>query len=401
MSRRFVLYSSLIATIYPAAPAEEVALVWGTPPIQFDPPELQAGWWRVSSVPPNGSLAADNFDASFYEGACTLQAQECALTMVGPGFGQTSNVLMEWGALMRMAMYESRPPRAVILDDIFHHFIGDGFDVHAATRSWACVFDPWASAGASNRGWFEPGGIPEAKRDVGKDGRPGGQSCAVSRVRAKELFESRRHDTPAGLHFVTTLLHQLLLRPSVDLRATLAEFRAAHGLGNGFGNGGGGGGGGAPGYVAIHLRGMDGGCARRFENGESVRDELVDLSASLRRPVEARDVCEMSTPYVEAVLAAHQAPPGARFVLCHDNSQATHAARLVERFNASVFTGFEGLRTKARNAVLVDMLLGVQAALFIGNPTSSFSRTVAAVRRVALGGDDARSNLVGEFIRNF
>ena len=56
------------------------------------------------------------------------------------------------------------------------------------------------------------------------------------------------------------------------------------------------------------------------------------------------------------------------------------------------------------------MLLGLRSALFIGNPTSSFSRTVAAVRKVASrstalglgsGESDSRSNLAGDYIRNF
>jgi hypothetical protein len=52
-------------------------------------------------------------------------------------YGQTSNVLMEWGALMRLAVTAAKPPspsspsspRAVIVDELFQHFIGDGFDV--------------------------------------------------------------------------------------------------------------------------------------------------------------------------------------------------------------------------------------------------------------------------------
>ncbi len=295
--------------------------------IAWDPPELPPNWW----VPLGGHLNNNKLSPSPMGRPAPLvcPANQPAVTMEG-ATGRTSNFLIAWATVLEYAVTRS-PPRAVILSPAFHHFIGWRFDVEMATRSWVCVH----SASELHRS----GNNTSSNGSVLVVGGGGGDRQSYSYyspsdvevLSAPAAFRAAQNE--AGAMFLVAAISQLLLRPAAPLRAAFSDFLRDHDLlatpedarthdGEGFagrkasGDGRAGdhrdneedeGGDALPRpYVAIHLRSLEGTCARRFERGAGFKDVVksYDAWASGGRRLGASDVCGMSVAYVEAVLRA-------------------------------------------------------------------------------------------------
>jgi len=157
-------------------------------------------------------------------------------------------------------------------------------------------------------------------------------------------------------------------------------------------------------YVVIHLRAFGPSCHVRVKRALERQRQTITAAQLSGREVETKDLCGMSTEYVDAAIAAHArsiensagsdstSSPGKTsssrgrevlksrisdvrtwpVVLAHDGEDEARAAAIVSRYGARIYRG--------PLAPFVDLLLMVRAGLFIGNPASSFSTNAARVR---------------------
>jgi len=149
-------------------------------------------------------------------------------------------------------------------------------------------------------------------------------------------------------------------------------------------------------YVVIHLRAFGPSCHVRVKRALERQRQTITAAQLGGRNVETRDLCGMSTAYIDAAIAAHarslensagtEGRSGTSndlskdssdvfkwpVVLAHDGEDEARAAAIVSRYGARVYRG--------PTAPFVDLLLMVRAGLFIGNPASSFSTNAARVR---------------------
>ena len=357
-----------------------------TPPhslITWDPPELPPNWWLPLATSSSSHLP---FRCPPHQPAVHMEGAT----------GRTNNFLIVWATVLEYAVTRS-PPKAVILSSAYKRFVGWRFDVKTATRSWACVIDPW-EVSSINR--------------------------SVEVVQGPALF--RKPQNEMGATFIVTAIAQLLLRPSPTLRFAVDAFMRVNAL-TGIGvkqksadT--------LP-YVAIHVRGLEGSCEKRFERGGGFPDVVKSYDAwapdvSGKERYTATDVCRMSVEYVRAVFRAEgiawvttEANATARtartvlhrVVICHDGQDKKAVHALQNFFSARAYkpslqkrddemTSANSPLAKQRleevDGAAVDALLMLKSSFFIGNPASSFSRNVAAVRRHQLR-THSRSNLWG------
>ena len=377
---------------------ETKLLIMPRMPLAWDPPELPPFWWlplTATAQHDEGALAS-KLPPSPSPLKC--DPRQRAVHMEG-ATGRRHNFLIAWATELQTATTRS-PPRAVILSAAFHEFIGGRFDVVLATRSWACV----ETTGRS---------FMEARTR----GRLSNRSIDI--VLGHDLFKTRQNE--AGAAFLATAISQLLLRPAPALRSALESFLKAKALrvidtspNQGRGN---------ENYdadydddgrmpfVAVHLRGLEGKCEKRYDRQAAFPDIMKQYDGGH----SGAAVCRMSVDYVSAVLRAegiswarepqhdpirdddgrrrsHSSKQGGvhRIVVCHDGQDRASFNHLKAHFGALTFKG-----PKGADSASVDMLIMLQSSFFIGNPASSFSRNVAAVRRHELR-RESRSNLWGE-----
>lgn len=238
----------------------------------------------------------------------------------------------------------------------------------------------------------------------------------------------RKPQNEMGATFIVTAIAQLLLRPSPTLRSAVDGFMRVNALTGGIGVEQLTTAGTLP-YVAIHVRGLEGSCEKRFERGGGFPDVVKNYNGWAHEDGKERytatDVCRMSVEYVRAVLRAEgiawrttggaNATAGTaravlhRVVICHDGQDKRAVHALQNFFSARVYKPSLHKRDEERTSAnsplakqrlaevdgaAVDALLMLRSSFFIGNPASSFSRNVAAVRRHQLR-THSRSNLWG------
>ena len=159
-------------------------------------------------------------------------------------------------------------------------------------------------------------------------------------------------------------------------------------------------------FVAIHLRSPGGvqQCALRFKRNIRLLRPFEEPTPG--RPVDANDICRMSSEYIRAVLtgagllpqkqpevgsaattgaaitATTAATPPLRYFILSDGRDRQSEERIRQDFNAVRFRKEAGFGVDARH---VDMLLAIRSSFFIGNPMSTYSMTIAAVRKVGWG----------------
>ena len=325
--------------------------------ITWDPLELPPKFW----LPLANERGDQRHCWSCLHGSACVGTVE-AIQLAG-NYGQLSNALREWVSSVEHAVL-FEPPRAAIAGRTFEASIGGtigaNFDIDTATRSWACTVSRWHNQNVS----FPPQNVYQA--DAGS------------------MFA--QYQSPSGALFHSRVLHQLLLRPTAHLRSAVDSFLAQHNLVDESA---------ATNYVSIHLR-WPGGWAECVERFAKNRALLQAYDHELGRPTNGSDVCDMSSEYIRAVLRREDVDLSlglTKFILLHDGQNAPAEQRIISEFGAIKFSPSSG--TKGVQARHADMLMGIRSMVFIGNPTSTFSTTIAAVRKVALG-YYSRSNLIGD-----
>eukprot|EP00035_Acanthoeca_spectabilis_P010454 m.185358 g.185358 ORF g.185358 m.185358 type:complete len:435 (+) comp15025_c1_seq1:137-1441(+) len=280
--------------------------------LSWDPPPLDARWWE----PLRASDVTED---------CLSRTVAVHLVHV---YGRTSNVLLEWVHALGFTVTH-RPPAILVVDGVLHSLVGTAFDTAAATAGWACL-------------------APQAPHTVTHN----------VTLHLRDVFHA-----PENAHFGSLfrerVLGQLMLRPIASVRDAVLGFERAHGLQMG-------------GYVAVHLRGLEGKCTRMSELHNSM------LLGAMHPPWDnathtAADVCSMSHRYLAAVMRGFSGH--CRMVLAHDRQDTARAADIARRFNAVTYTH--------TNDVLVDIQLLLRSGFFVGNPASSLSVAVATVRAAA------------------
>ena len=283
--------------------------------VRWDPAPLEPAWWLPpDSRPPRGS------------------AQSCKAPLApARGFGcagRTNNYLLCWARAMLLHTTAGVPTH---FDAFWFSEVGRFFDWERATRSWACVVaDPGVlnntAARTPPRALLPRGGSTRAQRTSQR-------TSAISCHEDRSCVGSR-----------TTLLAQLLLRPSAGMRARAEDFIATH-----FGD---------ECYVGVHLRSMDSSHSCTSRVGGLLSCQVVAGGSSMGgRPVTTADVCQMRDAYLDAAL--HQAGMrGCRVFLADDKMQKGRSAAIIARYNASVFSfGAPNDRTTREFRLYVDMLI--------------------------------------------
>jgi hypothetical protein len=197
-----------------------------------------------------------------------------------------------------------------------------------------------------------------------------GPLLAVLHADAKALFHKRTAaEFPRDYGWHRALIAaQVFSLVGFSLRAEVLAVEAALGLSGGFN--------------AVHLRGLDGECAR----------------GAAWIPPDAKPACDMGNAYLDAALKKTKANLKLPLFVATDGQNPNATARLVARYGAklqpSAFvspplaatTGDGGAQAVAaeprfkHQALLVDMLLLMRAEVFVGNPASTLSRHVQLVR---------------------
>jgi hypothetical protein len=206
-------------------------------------------------------------------------------------------------------------------------------------------------------------------------------------LRVQHTFPWAQGALGAGRIFYEGFMAQLMLRPAAVLRAYVEAYEAKHGLDQ------------APAYAGIHLRMLEGDCFKK-NTLKSMRTRLLPrFSPAGARNMSLRDICELSDEYMLGWLDRLGVPAGAPLVVGHDGQNRERVLTLRSRFNVLI-PGEETAKAGARlllpsgrrvHPVFVDMLLMLRATAFIGNPQSTLSYNIAAVRAHELA--DPRQNL--------
>jgi hypothetical protein len=281
--------------------------------LAWDPAPLDSHWWEPLRA------THDSPD-------CTNRSVKAAVH-ISDVYGRTNNAVIEW--VHAVAFVVSRPePTVLVTDGVLETHVGGGFDLVASARGWVCTTPQWPSHAVTN--------VTLHTRDV--------------------FWAPENH--LFGVLFRETALHQLLLRPRQFVRDAVLAFESTHNLVLG-------------GYIAVHLRNLEGSCTRRSELHDSsvLRALLPPWSAAVHN---ATDICSMSHRYLSVVLAAY---PGVPVVLAHDRQDNVRAADIRARFGAVSYSG--------PHDAFVDMQLLIRAKYLVGNPASSMSYVADSVRRVA------------------
>eukprot|EP00039_Didymoeca_costata_P020709 m.342170 g.342170 ORF g.342170 m.342170 type:complete len:369 (-) comp21043_c0_seq1:5-1111(-) len=163
------------------------------------------------------------------------------------------------------------------------------------------------------------------------------------------------------------ILAQLFLRPTQELQNSVEEFDKQYNLS-------------CTGYTAIHLRWMEGQCMQRNSNmRQTLRDPFM-----LRKGFNASDLCHMSDRYID--FHTRDAPKHSQFVIIHDRQKMDRVEEIQKKYNAIIYTG--------PSELVVDMLLALRSTIFIGNPASTLSQNVVAMRSFGFDFSPLPSNLV-------
>jgi len=148
--------------------------------------------------------------------------------------------------------------------------------------------------------------------------------------------------------FIKSFFHQLLLRPNAELRTSVDEFIQQH----------------APhGYVALHLRWLEGSCKERIAN---YHHKFVH---------SPKDICTLSDDFLDYVFESQGLDRTLPIIVAHDREQPKRVEQLKEKFKVIEYP---------EDDMLVDMLLMIKSTYFIPNPRSSVSNVVLEVRSQSL-----------------
>lgn len=258
-------------------------------------------------------------------------------------FGRTNNVMIEYSNLL-MKSTTTAPRQRVLIPEPVKQLIGKYFDLHTATRSWACVVDNSSLLSSDNVVMYPSGQI---------------YSWYDQLSRSPSHFNVHAHND-----FRPHVFAQILLRPLEPLRSYVDNFIRDH-LAS------------PHGYIALHLRFFEGGCVSWFNKkfGFSFKSNVRKYMPN-GRPVTAEDVCSMSDDLIDAALLMAGSAKVRPIFLAHDRQQKDRAHAIQKKYNAVTYEGPHG--------AYVDQLLLLQSSFMVGSPSSSFSMTAAAARWVML-----------------
>jgi hypothetical protein len=228
--------------------------------------------------------------------------------------------------------------------------------VLAAARSWMCVHN-------------EPRPLSLGKHPL--------RIMPTDLLRVQHTVPWAQGALSAGRIFYEGFMAQLMLRPAAVLRAYVEAYEAKHGLDQ------------APAYPGVHLRMLEGDCFNK-NTIKSMRTRMLPRFslADGARNMSLHDVCELSDNHILGWLDQLGVPAGAPLMIGHDGQNKRRLQKLHARFQVLV-PGDEIAQAGSRlllpsgrrvHPVFIDMLLMLRATAFIGNPQSTLSYNVAAVR---------------------
>eukprot|EP00750_Incisomonas_marina_P031308 INCI7958.1.p1 GENE.INCI7958.1~~INCI7958.1.p1 ORF type:complete len:387 (-),score=64.69 INCI7958.1:262-1326(-) len=283
--------------------------------VQWDPPQLSRYWWE-----PAISLFAESTTPPC-EGVVTK------LEMIGK-FGRLNNALIEFVHMLEVVIIGERSKKRVYeLAEAYKELVGfKHFDWRSATSSWVCVAEP-------DNATFK--------------------NLETETVNAKDIYYMVQRQE--GTMFRATVLSQLLLRPSLEIRRKVEEFEAKY-----FPHG----------FNALHLRLLENSCNRRVERewkAGNARPPTLEGGSK----ANADDICHMSSRLIHT-WAKKAGTAHLPFFLSSDGQSPADAERIAKEFGAVQYSGHD--------AVFVDMLLLMRSTTFIGNIASTLSANVALVR---------------------
>lgn len=327
--------------------------------VDWDPPELLPNWWQ------GGANASTSRTTN-----CNVNNTRNCYIMFLPyaGGGRSNNAMigLKWAALRAVA---STPQRTVVItrDDWHGEFGGilDAFDLLAATRSWICLHV--------------------------LDEHP--KYAHVDVFSVDEVFHTRPAEllNLAGAHiselrFSAIFTSQLLLRPRLDVRTHIELIERELGLHL------------VQTYIGVHLRSLEGSCVNRLRAGRGLAD-FARIVLHGNHSVSATDVCTMSDAYLDACMLSFNMPRTAPMVIAFDGQNKARIRQLKARYNVRIPSDLpwhavlrSGHGQRNVKPVFIDMLLMLRAPAFVGNPASTLSANVAAVRTYARA--DAKTNLI-------
>ena len=276
--------------------------------VRWDPAPLEPAWWLPADSRPRDAIQSCKASQTLAKGF------DCA--------GRTNNYLLCWARAMQLHAMEGVP---TLLDDTWFSEVGRFFDWESATRSWACVV---AAPDLSTAAFAQPRTL----------------SARGSSLRARKTNAFSCQEERTCVDSRTTLLAQLLLRPSAEMRARVDDFVGAH-----FGE---------ECYVGVHLRSMDNSHSCTARMGGLLGCQAIARGGSLvGRPVTTADICQMNDWYLDAALR-QAGMRGCRVFLADDKMQRSRSEAIVARYNASVFSfGAPNNRTTRAFRLYMDMLI--------------------------------------------
>lgn len=300
------------------------------PIISWSPPKLYNGWWGglTHTEPPSSEESA-----AFYK-AC--KAASC-IQAVGE-YGRLNNQLISLSHLVGLTVM-SKPRRRLVLSSMTHRFVEQGFDLTGVFDGWACVD---VSSGVSC-----PKTVPMKDAYFASATDESNSRGSVF----SSWHKNSRNDRQENL-FHGNVLAQIFMRPQPEIKQAMEEFDRKYQLS-------------CTGYLAVHLRGLEGTCISRVNSHNAALNQYLDWDAG-----SASDLCSMSDSLIEKHLA--KLPRGTQVVLLHDRQNKGRASAIVRKFNAKVYEGPKGS--------FVDLLLAFKSSYFLGNPASSFASNIAVAR---------------------
>ena len=321
--------------------------------VQWDPEPLPWGWWLPASNTildlGRGSPSPDDY--------CRQPAEYVQMR----DFGRTNNNLLSWAHALELVA-PIQPPVALVLAPDFETVTAPWFDWRAATQGWACVV---------------------SKAEVPPN-------ATVRVLDPPSVFFLQQQ--ASGALFVSSALAQLLLRPVPALRTAVRDFEARH----------------PDGYDGVHLRSFE------QREGDKCANWLTPAAVQCQtvrahdmpdnRDVSGVDLCLMSDAYLRAALTLGQradgvahggvsnstvsnaadasvSPRSLPLLVAHDGHViADRLSSLRSNFGAVESAKLNGETWRGPGTLFIDMLLLMRARVFVGNPGSTVSQNVAAVR---------------------
>ena len=299
--------------------------------LDWDPEGLEAFWWK-----PSGCLTFESEERCSTRSLAAVQAERCGRSVVGLNAvgrrGRTNNAIIELANILALSVQEE-PPLTVVFGSpgsVFDRFaLFDEYDILSAAKDWACVT-------TNETTWLKEG-----------------EDRQVSTINASQVYYLRRQ-TLAGNLIRGYVLGQLMLRPAPRVRVEVEAFEQS--LDAPFG------------YVAIHLRYLEGTCVRRM-----LRRGQKGLREKRTNEEDAETICHMPEAYVRRQLKeAHV--DHLPVVLAHDHERPDLATHLQRALNAKSYDGDPDL------GEAVDAQLLLRAQFVITNPASTLSTNVIDVR---------------------